>query len=77
MRGAGDLGRGDLVVRVEVVEEDAEYERGARGVLVVKDQIELGQALEGYSRVINHVSGTKQIRLHYPYPIYDSCKLLA
>ena len=75
MASAGDHGKGDLVVLVNV-EEHQTYKRIGSDLMIM-EHLSLAEALSGYSRILSHASGHRLVKVHYPHPIYSDCKLVA
>lgn len=75
MARAGDHGKSDLVVLVNVGEH-LTYKRIGSDLLIMED-LSLAEALSGYTQVVTHVSGHRSIKVHYPHPIFSDCKLVA
>jgi len=72
---AGDHGKGDLVVLVNV-EEHQTYKRIGSDLMLM-EHLSLAEALSGYTRILSHASGHRLVKVHYPHPIYSDSKLVA
>jgi DnaJ-class molecular chaperone len=44
--------------------------------LVIDEELSLAEALHGYSKVLNHISGETLIKLRTSNPIFQDCSLL-
>jgi DnaJ-class molecular chaperone len=75
LASAGDHGKGDLVVLVNV-EEHQTYKRIGSDLMII-EHLSLAEALSGYSRILSHASGHRLVKVHYPHPIYSDFKLVA
>jgi DnaJ-class molecular chaperone len=72
---AGDHGKSDLVVQVNV-DEHLTYKRIGSDLFIM-EHLSLAETLSGYTQVVTHVSGHRLIKVHYPHPIFSDCKLVA